>query len=238
VAVGWHPALAVSTGACARGSRSGRAARTLRRMAAILLDLLLPERCAACGHPGRGLCRGCLRAAADLRLGDGAPAHLGPGVLALAPFAYEGVIARAIRSVKTPGRHAAAVWLGELLWAEMTPRLGEAATWPRTWVPSTPARLRARGAEIPRLLAGADARGLLRRVRQVGEQKSRGAAQRRSGPLGDFRCDHRIPQGIVMVDDVRTTGATARAAAATLQTAGAHRVLVVSLAVVRHPNGS
>lgn len=202
----------------------------------MLLDLLLPERCAACGRPGRGLCRTCLRAAAGLRTGDGAPAQLAPGVLALAPFVYDGVIAGAIRSVKRPGRHAAAVWLGELLWAEMAPRLGVTATWPRTWVPSTRARLRARGAEIPRLLAGPDARRLLRRVRQVGEQKARGAHERRRGPMGDFRCDQQIRGGVVIVDDVRTTGATAAAAAAALREAGARRVLTLTLAVVRNPN--
>jgi predicted amidophosphoribosyltransferase len=172
----------------------------------------------------------------ELRCSDGAPERLAPGVLALAPFVYDGVIARAIRSVKTPGRHAAAVWLGELLWAEITPRLGPVAAWPRTWVPSTPARLRARGAEIPRLLAGGDARGMLRRIRQTGEQKARPGRERRSGPSGDFRCDQPVPEGVVMVDDVRTTGATARAAATALRGAGATRVVVVTLAAVRNTN--
>jgi predicted amidophosphoribosyltransferase len=210
----------------------------LIRVSGLVLDLLLPERCAACARPGRGLCPACLRAAAGLRFVDGAPAHLGPGVLALAPFVYDGVIARAIRSVKTPGRHAAAAWLGELLWAEMAPRMGVAATWPRTWIPSTRARLRARGAEIPRLLAGTGARCLLRRVHQVGEQKTRAAHERRTGPWGDFRCDQRVPHGVVMVDDVRTTGATAGAAAAALREAGAARVLAITLAAVRNPNES
>jgi predicted amidophosphoribosyltransferase len=204
----------------------------------LVLDLLLPDRCAACARPARGLCGACLRAAAALRCADGAPAHLGPGVLALAPFVYDGVIARAIRSVKTPGRHAAGAWLGELLWAEMAPRLGVAAMWPRTWIPSTRARLRARGAEIPRLLAGGDARCMLRRVHQVGEQKTRGAHERRTGPCGDFRCDQRVPYGVVMVDDVRTTGSTARAAATALREAGASRVLAITLAAVRDPNES
>jgi predicted amidophosphoribosyltransferase len=39
-----------------------------------------------------------------------------------------------------------------------------------------------------------------------------------------------------MVDDVRTTGATARAAAAALRRAGALRVVAVSLAAAREPN--
>jgi predicted amidophosphoribosyltransferase len=209
----------------------------LQRVSGPVLDLLIPQRCAACARPGHGLCRRCLRAAATLRCSDGAPEHLAPGVLALAPFRYDGVIARAIRSVKTPGRHAAAVGLGELLWAEMAPRLGAAALWPRTWIPSTRARIRARGAEIPRLLAGSDARGWLRRVRQVGEQKARAGHERRRGPWGDFRCDQLVPYGVVMVDDVRTTGATATAAAAALRDAGARRILVITLAAVRNPNG-
>lgn len=202
----------------------------------VLLDLLLPERCAACGQPGRGLCRGCVRAAGELRLTEGAFARLEPGVVALAPFVYDGVMARAIRNVKSPGRHAAARWLGEMMWAELTPRLGPAASWPRTWVPSARARRRARGAEIPRLLAGDGARPMLRRVHQAGEQKRRSARQRASAPVGDFVPLGPVPRGVVMVDDVRTTGATARAAAAALRNGGALRVVAVSLAAAREPN--
>jgi adenine/guanine phosphoribosyltransferase-like PRPP-binding protein len=41
-----------------------------------------------------------------------------------------------------------------------------------------------------------------------------------------------------MVDDVRTTGATAGAAATALREAGAARVLAITLAAVRNPNES
>ena len=205
-------------------------------MSSVVLDLLLPERCAACGRPGRGLCRACARAAVDLRMSDGAPVLLEPRVLALAPFAYDGVVATAIRNVKTPGRHAPAAWLGELLWAEMVPRMGVAATWPRTWLPSTRARLRHRGAEIPRLLAGDGAIPALRRVRQAGQQKHRSARERRHSQSGDFRARGPTPRCVVMVDDVRTTGATARAAANALLAAGSRRILVVTLAAVRDTN--
>ena len=195
-----------------------------------VLDLLLPERCAACGQPGRGLCGRCLLAAVPLRVDDGIPLSLGPGVLALAPYLYDGVIARAVRDTKRPGHHAAAVWLGELLWAEMTPRLGRAATWPRTWVPSSPARLRARGAEIPRLLAGDGARVMLRRVRQSGQQKQRSASERRRSGTSDFEPTGPVPTEVMLVDDVRTTGATMRAAATALREAGVSRVVGITLA--------
>jgi predicted amidophosphoribosyltransferase len=214
--------------------RAARSAHTARVSA--LLDLLVPERCAACRRPGRGLCGPCLHAAAGLRLTEGAPVRLGPGVLGLSPFVYDGVVARAIRNVKTPGRHAAAVWLGALLWAELLPRLGVVASWPRTWVPSGRARLRERGAEIPRLLAGDGALPMVRRVRQAGDQKRRSARERMRAPVGDFVALGPVPKGVVMVDDVRTTGATARAAAAALQSAGAARVVAVSLAAVRDPD--
>lgn len=200
-----------------------------------LVDLLLPERCAACARPGHGLCRQCLRDAVAVRQPDGAPVWLREDVAALAPFRYEGVIARAVRSIKTPGRHAAARWLGELLWAEIGPHLGPASQWPRTWVPSTPARLRRRGADIPRILAGPEAVQLLRRVRQTSDQTDLAAAQRRISRAGDFRSDPAVPPDVVLVDDVRTTGGTAVAAAEALMDGGARRIVVVSLAAVDHP---
>lgn len=202
-------------------------------MLSSVLDLLVPERCAACGRPGRGLCPVCLRAASPLRLPDAAAERLDPGVVALAAFAYDGVVAQAIRAVKRPGRHGPAVGLSDLLWMELADRVGPALRWPRTWVPSTAARRRARGAEIPQLLAGRDARRLLCRDRQTHDQTTLRADQRRTAPLADFRAAAPVSAGVVLVDDVRTTGGTARAAAAALRRAGADHVVVVTFAFTR-----
>lgn len=201
----------------------------------VLLDFLMPPRCAACGRPGEGLCAPCLREAALLRLPLGGPVALDAAVFALAAYRYDGVIARAVRAVKAPGAHAPAVHLGGLLWAELAATLGPAAAWPRTWVPSTRARLRERGADIPRLLAGPGASALLWRVRQTSDQTELTASQRRTSRRGDFRSGQHVPSHVALVDDVRTTGGTALAAADALQRAGARRVLVITLAAADDP---
>lgn len=204
-----------------------QAARVLHH----LTNLVLPERCAACGSIGAGLCPGCRRAATLLRLPGGGPVRLAPRVLAIAAFGYDGVIARAIRDVKTPGRHRPARHLADLLWATIAGIAPGAIAWPRTWVPSTARRVRERGADIPRLLAGQGAVALLRRTHQVSDQTMLSADQRRVARQGDFEAGHGVPSCVVLVDDVRTTGGTASAAAAALTGAGADRVLVVTLAV-------
>lgn len=164
--------------------------------------------------------------------------RLGPAVLAIAAFRYDGVIARAIRDVKTPGRHRAAVHLGRLLWVEVDAAMPQAASWPRTWVPSTSSRLRHRGADVPRLLAGSVAVGMLRRTRQSTDQTALSADQRRVARRGDFQHRQTVPPRVVLVDDVRTTGGTAAAAADALVGGGAERVLVVTLAAVTAPDAT
>ncbi len=150
-------------------------------------------------------------------------------------YAYAGVIRDALQGVKVAGRHACASGLGALMRARLTPALavgGDAWTPASvTWVPSTPRRLRERGVELTRLLAGPTAIPLLRRTGERPDQTALSALQRRSSPTGAFEASGPVPAAVVLVDDVRTTGATAAAAAAALQVGGARRVLVATLAV-------
>ncbi len=199
------------------------------RADAVLLDLLLPRRCPGCGSPAeRPLCPACLAAAARLALPDRTPVELAPGVAAVAAFSYDGVIADAVRTVKAGGSHASARGLGDLMRHVL--RLPDA---PTTWVPSSRRRLRERGVEIPRLLAGPRAAAMLVRPVDRPDQTTLGPAARRASPRGSFaaRAGTVPPPAVILVDDVRTTGATAGAAATALRAAGARRVLVATFAV-------
>ncbi|MPZ72446.1 MAG: hypothetical protein GEU74_04335 [Nitriliruptorales bacterium] len=193
----------------------------------LLLDALLPARCAACGAPAAGWCGACRTAAEALRLPGGRPVLLSPRVAAVGVFAYDGVVRDAVRGLKIAGRHAAAATLGDAIRSlPVIPR-----SWTVTWVPSTRRRQRERGVEITRLLAGRDAVPLLRRVGERPDQTALTAMQRRRSPLGSFAPAGRVAGNVVLVDDVRTTGATATAAAQALLAAGAGRVLVATFAV-------
>jgi len=198
---------------------------------AAVADLLLPVGCPAC--PGRagtaGVCAACRVALDALRLGDRGREELADGVLAAGGWAYDGAVARAVRGFKAGGRWAAAPALGRLLRAELgLPGPREVVT---TWVPSPPRRRRARGFELPRLLAGAGAVALLAATGDRPEQTALDPGGRRALPAGAFRATGPVPAAVVLVDDVRTTGATALAAAGALRAAGARRVLVATLAV-------
>lgn len=150
-------------------------------------------------------------------------------LVAFAAFAYAGVVAEAVRTVKRPGRHAAAGGLGRLLWQVLDASL-PLGQLPRTWVPSAPAARRARGIDVPRLLAGPDAVAMLRCPRDRPDQTSVDARTRRTNTVGAFVAVGTVPDTVVVVDDVRTTGSTLLAAASALRDAGARRVVGVTFA--------
>lgn len=192
-----------------------------------VVDLLLPVRCAACAVPAFGLCPSCHALAEGLRLPGAGFTVIGPRVAAVGAYAYEGVVRNAVRGMKISGRHAAARHLGERV--RSLPGIG--ADWAITWVPSTPRRLRERGVEIPRLLAGPQAAPMLRRCGDRADQTSLPHDQRRRFPDHLFTAEGRVRGDVVLVDDVRTTGGTALAASRALLAAGAQRVVVATLAV-------
>jgi predicted amidophosphoribosyltransferase len=199
-------------------------------MLGAVLDLLVPQRCAACAAPTlAGLCPPCVAAADALVLPDGAREELAPGVVAVGVYAYQGVVRAAVRGMKLSARHAAARPLAAFLDAALD--LPPPAQVVRTWVPASRSRRRARGMDLPQLLAGPQATGLLRRTVERADQTALDAAGRRRNPEGSFAATSAVPADVVLVDDVRTTGATALAAAGALQAGGARRVLVATLAV-------
>lgn len=193
-------------------------------------DLLVPARCPACDAVADPvLCADCAAALAGLALPDLARTTLAAGVVAVGAYAYDGVTADIVRGVKAGERHAAARGLGELLRARLClPAPDQVAT---TWVPSTRRRRRERGVELTRLLAGPGARRLLVKVAERPDQTDLDPVQRRRSPLGAFAAAGPVPRAVVLIDDVRTTGATALAAATALREAGAAQVVVATFAV-------
>lgn len=105
-------------------------------------------------------------------------------------------------------------------------------------MPLHPAQRRRRGFNQAWLLADALRRALdrplvgrgVRRVRDTGSLTAQSARERRRTLRGAFAIDGPVPRRVAVVDDVLTTGASARALAAALRRAGAESVAVWALA--------
>lgn len=206
-----------------------------------------PARCLLCAAPGPdcGLCAGCLTDLPWLRhacsrcalpldsetaLCGGCLRRPPPFTASLALFRYAWPADRLLTAFKYGQRFAAGRTLGELL----ARRAAAAGQRPQALlpVPLHPARLRQRGfnqaRELARHIAGRleipVADGLCARVRATPQQASLDARTRRRNLRGAFRVLAPPPRHLVLIDDVMTTGSTARELTLCLQRAGAERV--------------
>jgi predicted amidophosphoribosyltransferase len=215
----------------------------------VLLDLLVPRRCAACGRVGAAVCARCI---AELpRLRDPCCARCG------APTAWP--VARCLecagRRLAFASARSAVAYVGPVrpfvsAWKEHgLRRLAEEAAdvISRTverppvdalvFVPPDGDRSVKRGhhpaGRLARELASRWELPVLRalgRARTPRSQRGLSLAERRRNVAGAFVAVRDVPSRIGLVDDVYTTGSTASAAASALRRAGARHVAVVTFA--------
>jgi ComF family protein len=189
----------------------------------------LPAGCPVCGVPQDEALLPALRP----RRCPHCRAHAPRFAFASAAYLHGGALAEAIHRLKYERREDLGPALAVLFEACPAPESDLLVP-----IPLHPRRLRQRGYDQARLLAGGAAKRfglpvapLLRRVRETGQQVGRDRTSRESGVRGAFAPDGKV-EGlrICLVDDVLTTGATASAAAGALLDGGAARVEVRTLA--------
>lgn len=230
----------------------------VRRLANQVLDLLFPPRCVQCGRLDYLVCPPCLaliewvKPPYCLRCGRALsgparnvercetcatrPMHLDA---VRAAMEFSGVVRQAVHAFKYEGQRQLAGVLGEWM-AQAWPGTGLAADY-IVPVPLHPRRLRERGYNQATLLADELSEKvnlpvfpeILMRSRMTKTQIELSAPEREKNVAGAFAFvgpDSAVAgRTVLLVDDVRTTGATLNACAGALKQAGAARVLAFTL---------
>lgn len=231
----------------------------ISRLREPLLRLFYPQvRCLGCDEPREldpdsPLCDRCVAVLADLRLGSGRCPHclsprrhdqpcrycLEQGMqhlsAAYAPFHYHGPVQRLVTRLKFQGIFLAAKPLAEGMLSALDGSSFDALV----PVPLHPKRQRERGFNQAALLAEAVAKErhvpilhAIQRIRDSRRQSSLPHHKRHKNVNGVFAAVRDVTgMKLLLVDDVRTTGSTARACAQVLIQAGASEVSLLTAAV-------
>jgi ComF family protein len=214
-----------------------------------MLDLLLPQRCLACGRTGKPVCAACLEALPRLEPPFcercGAPtawpvrrcAECSGRRLAFASaraaVAYDERVRRIVAGWKEHGLRRLAATAADLVVEALERPPVDALT----FVPPDRERRLERGHHpAQRLAQELGARwdfpvlDALTRTRASTRQRGLDISARKRNVRGAFRATKRAPGRVCLVDDVYTSGATASAAASALRSQGAREVHALTLA--------
>jgi ComF family protein len=211
-----------------------------------LLDLLLPPACASCGRSGAILCKGCLNRfsvasrPAERFLAPDAGVAMGESLsLALAAFAHEGPIRRALAALKYTGAARLAPILARASAAHLPELLAISGPASLVAVPVHRERRRARGYNQAELIARELGRSMrlpavdaLDRVRPTTKQHrlDRLARLRNLRDAFSVHLGVAVPAVTILVDDIITTTATLEACASVLREAGCEAVYGFAIA--------
>lgn len=221
-------------------------------------EIIFPPFCVACSAGGSWWCESCrgsvqvivrplCPACAGRKTEHDCPRRLGLDGLVVCGYYHDPKLRAAIHALKYRGVERLAAPLAEFLrsW-----RLARCGPWP--WAGATdlsvqslcgaPANVRARGFDQADILSKLIRRelipwavpiGLLLRRDSLSPQAKIAAGLRRANVAGAFsvRSHVRVPESVVLVDDVLTTGSTMSEAARVLRAAGVRQVFGFALAL-------
>lgn len=187
-----------------------------------------PPRCVLCRKREDWLCASCRSRA----LPPQEAMAIEDVASAVAPWAYEGGPRRLILALKLRGLKAAATPLIDAM--VRSSRLAALDADVVTWVPARSRDRAARGFDHAEVLArgvaarlGLPAASLLARRGHQVDQAGLDRARRLTNLASAFRAPGGVSGRILLIDDLVTTGATARSCAGALTAAGAARIDVL-----------
>lgn len=110
------------------------------------------------------------------------------------------------------------------------------ARWHLAPIPLHPKKLKKRGYNQAEIIAKALSQkdhpvvNILSRVKETKDQASLSHEKREANVTGCFEVKKNIPEDVIMIDDVITTGSTLKEASIALRNAGAKRIWAITLA--------
>lgn len=177
------------------------------------VDLVLPTNCVFCRKLGAQICVSCKPEWMHERA---APLELQlPGLNGVALTVFDGSAAALLTAIKDHGQTSLLAPVGAAMGRVVAEQHRDLASVALLPVPSSRASVRRRGVNLGAMLAARVSRQSrlpvsrgLKLVRDTADQRSLGAEQRFANLHGSMRFEPQGERGLVIIDDVTTTGAT------------------------------